>query len=58
MPGRKPRYTTGGGWLNDRMMVSPGVLEAVRQLFNRLDSRAIPNQEANDRCCHAAYQPN
>jgi len=31
-------------------MVGPGGLEAVGQLFYRLDSVAIPDEEADDRC--------
>jgi len=50
MPGKYSLY--------DRMMVGPGRLETVRQLFDRLNTAAIPHQKTNDRRCHTADQPN
>jgi hypothetical protein len=40
------------------MVIGPGILKTVRQLFHRLNAPAIPNQEANDRRRHTAHQEN
>jgi hypothetical protein len=40
------------------MVISPGALEAMRQLFHGLDTLAIPNEKAYDRGRHTTHQPN
>ena len=44
--------------LDDGVMVGPGSLEAVSELFYRLHAGAIPNEEAYHCCRQTTHQPN
>jgi len=45
-------------WLDDGVMVGPGSLETVGELFYRLHAAAIPDQETYHCRGQAAHQPN
>ncbi len=46
------------GGLDDRVVIGPGSLEAVGELFDWLHAGAIPNEKAYHCCCQTADQPN